>query len=59
MRALNTTNPKVEELFLSGLHVVRRSERFWSALSADFVIEQVFKRTMKTSGIELINRERG
>jgi hypothetical protein len=59
MRALNTTNPKVEELFLSGLHVVRRSERFWSALSADFVIEQVFKRTMKTSGNELINRERG
>jgi hypothetical protein len=42
MRALNTTNPKVEELYLSELHVVRRSERFWSALSADLVIEQVF-----------------
>lgn len=51
MIALRKTNPNVEKLFLSGLHVIRRSDRFWAGLSADLVIEQVFMRSMKTSGI--------
>ena len=33
-----------------GLHVVRRSDRFWAGLSHDLVIEQVLTRSMKTSG---------
>lgn len=51
MIALGKTNPNVEKLFLSGLHVIRCSDIFWAGLSADLVIEQVFMRSMKTSGI--------
>ena len=51
MIALGKTNPNVEKLFLSGLHVIRRSDRFFAGLSADLVIEQVFMRSMKTAGI--------
>lgn len=53
MIALGKTNPNVEKLFLSGLHVIRLSDRLWVGLSADLVIEQVFMSSMKTAGIYL------
>ena len=52
MIALRETNPNVEQQFLSGLHVIRRSDMFWAGLSADLVIEEVFMRSMKTVGKE-------
>ena len=36
--------------FQDGLHVVRRSDRYWSGLSTYLVIEQVLMRSLKTSG---------
>ena len=32
-----------------GFHVVRRSDRLWTALSTDLVIKQVLMRTLKAS----------
>ena len=40
----------VSRHFDQGLHVVRRSDRFWVGFSPDLVIEQVLMRSMKTSG---------
>ena len=39
-------NTLVYKSFMSGLHVVRRSDRLWAGLSTDLVIEQVFNETM-------------
>ena len=36
-------------MFMSGLHVIRRSDRYWAGLSSDLVIEQEFMRAMKSS----------
>lgn len=47
---LHKTHPDVYKSFQDGLHVVRRSDRYWSGLSTDLVIEQVFMRSLKTSG---------
>ena len=43
--------------FISGLHVARRSDRFWAGLSIDLVIEQVLMRSLKPGGC--LTRERG
>ena len=53
MIALRETNPDVEQRFLSGLNVIRRSDRYWAGLSPDLVIEEVFMRSMKTTGKEI------
>ena len=37
-------------VFSEGLHVVRRSDKFWAGLSTDLFIEQVLMRSLKTSG---------
>ena len=50
MTDLLTDHPDVYRDFLSGLHVTRRSDRFWAGLSIDLVIEQVLMRSLKTSG---------
>lgn len=50
MSKLQETSPEVFRHFSQGLHVVRRSNRFWAGLSPDLVIEQVLMRSMKTSG---------
>ena len=50
MHKLHETHPEVSRHFDQGLHVVRRSDRFWIGLSPDLVIEQVLMRSMKTSG---------
>ena len=48
---LPKTHPEVYEAFNSlGYHAVRRSDRYWSGLWSDLVIEQVMMRAIKTSG---------
>jgi hypothetical protein len=51
MMSLKETHPDVYHMFMSGLHVIRRSDRYWAGLSADLVIEQEFMRALKSSGI--------
>ena len=41
MSNLRDDHPAVYRDFVSGLHVVRRSDRLWAGLSTDLVIEQV------------------
>ena len=50
MHDLENTHPDVYDCFMEGNHVIRRSDRFWAALSSDLVIEQVLMRSMKTNG---------
>ena len=50
MTDLRTDHPDVYRDFASGLHVARRSNRFWAGLSIDLVIEQVLMRSLKTCG---------
>ncbi|KAG1685236.1 hypothetical protein GQR58_009169 [Nymphon striatum] len=50
MLELEDTQPDVYNKFLSGLFVVRRSDRFWVGLPTDLVIEQTLMRTIKTTG---------
>jgi 5'-3' exonuclease len=50
MTKLEDTHPNVYQQFTQGLHVVRRSDRFWAGLSPDLVIEQALMRSLKTSG---------
>lgn len=50
MSDLQTTNEILYDQFKKGLHVVRRSDRFWAGLSPDLVIEQVLMRSLKTTG---------
>ncbi len=52
MQVLPDTHPEIHQFFMEGLHVVRRSDRFWAGLSTDLIIEQVLMRSMKsTSGL--------
>ena len=48
--SLRDDHPAVYRDFVSGLHVVRRSDRLWAGLSTDLVIEQVLMRSLKASG---------
>ena len=50
MSKLESTHSEVYNSFMSGHHVVRRSDRQWAGLSTDLVIEQVLMRSVKTSG---------
>ena len=50
MSNLQNDHPEVHQHFQDGLHVVRRSDRYWAGLSSDLVIEQVLMRSMKTNG---------
>lgn len=50
MENLKNTHPDVYGFFLSGKHVVRRSDRPWAGLSTDLIIEQTLNRSLKTSG---------
>ena len=47
---LHKTHPDVHKSFQDGLHIVRKSDRYWSRLSTDLVIEQVLMRSLKRSG---------
>ena len=44
------TNPWLLQQFQNGRHAVRRSERFWSGLWSDLVIEQTLMRSIKCTG---------
>ena len=37
-------------MVLDGFHVIRRSDRLWSGVSSDLIIEQVLMRSLKTIG---------
>ena len=50
MSHLQSDHPEVYQHFQDGLHVTRRSDRYWAGLYSDLIIEQVLMRTMKTSG---------
>ena len=50
MVQLADKHPDVFTFFMSGHHVIRRSDRYWAGLSSDLVIEQTLMRTMKTTG---------
>lgn len=50
MDELQNTHPEVYNSFQNGLHVIRRSDRYWAGLSPDLVIEQVLMRSVKASG---------
>ena len=52
---LENTHPDVHMQFTHGMHVIRRSDRFWARLSPDIVIEQVLLRSLKTG----VSREGG
>ena len=57
MSKLQSDHPDVYRSFMSGLHVVRRSDRCWGGLSTDLIIEQCLMRSLKTSGV--LTRGRG
>lgn len=41
MQDIEFHHPKVYAHFMEGKHVIRRTDRYWSGLSTDLVIEQV------------------
>ena len=47
---METTNPAVFSQFIKGLHVVRRTDKYWAGLGCDLVIEQTLMRTLKSNG---------
>jgi len=50
MLDLEESNPDIFQHFVSGLFVIRRTERFWAGLPTDLIIEQVLMRSLKTTG---------
>ena len=50
MLELEQTHPNLDAAFKSGLHIVRRSDRYWCGLSTDLVIEQALMRSIKSIG---------
>ena len=50
LHRMSHLDPDVSQIFENGLHVVRRSDRYWAGLSSDLVIEQVLMRSLKTTG---------
>ena len=50
MQSLPEKYPWLYDIFIHGLHAVRRSNRHWSGLWSDLVIEQTLMRTIKSRG---------
>ena len=50
MLDLPKKKPDVHEAFSAGLHVIRRTDRYWGGLSTDLIIEQVLMRSLKSAG---------
>ena len=50
MTVLETTNPAVVSQFRNGLHVTRRTDKYWAAVGCAMVIEQTLMRTLKSNG---------
>ena len=53
----NDALSKTYDFLCNGMHVIRRSEIFWAGLSADYVVETVLMRSLKTNGG--LSRKRG
>ena len=50
MLRLPIDHPDVQKHFEEGLHVIHRSNEFWSGLSPELAIKQVLMRSLKTNG---------
>ena len=50
MTMLETINRAVIRQFRKGLHVVRRTGKYWAGLGCDIVIEHTLMRTLKSNG---------
>ena len=50
MYSLPDTHPWLHEQFMKGRHSIRRSDRYWSGLSCDLVIEVTMMRSIKGRG---------
>ena len=51
MIELPKSHPELYDLFArQGLHSVRRSDRYWEAISTDLAIEQVLMKALKLRG---------
>jgi hypothetical protein len=50
MKKLPESHPELHSHFLSGMHTIRRSDRYWAGLSCDLVIEQTLMRSVKSRG---------
>ena len=50
MQDLANSHPWLHQQFIDGFHAVRRSDRHWSGLWSDLVIEQTLMRSIKTRG---------
>ena len=50
MLRLPETHPDVYKKFEEGFHVVRHSDRYWTGLSTDLIIEQVLMQSVETHG---------
>ncbi|KAK3108216.1 hypothetical protein FSP39_003394 [Pinctada imbricata] len=50
MLKMRTSHPDIYASFLSGQHVVRRTDRYWAGIWTDLTIEQVLMKSLKSSG---------
>ena len=50
LQNMHETHPEVNRHFEEGYHVIRRRDWYWAGLSAHMIIEQVLKRSLKTTG---------
>ena len=50
MVTLQTDHPDIYSRFWNGLHIVCRTDRFWTGLSTDLVIAQTLMRSIKSTG---------
>ena len=49
MLDLEESDPEVFKRYVTGVFVVRRTDRYWAGLSTDLTIEQVLTRSLKTN----------
>ena len=50
LQSMSDLRTDVYRAFTSGLHIARRSDRFWAGSSIDLVVEQVLMGSLKTGG---------
>ena len=50
MTDLKDEHPDAQQRFEDGFHTIRRSDRQWTGLSSDLLIEQDMMRSLKSSG---------
>lgn len=50
MNALEAENLEVIQRFMRGYHVIHRSDKFWTGLGCELVIEKRLMRSLKSTG---------